>query len=107
MVVDPFFYQVVDENFKFPQVWRTSLGIDHKFENNYIVTVDVSYNKDINGVHIQNWGLKKPTSTLAGADDRAIYGATDYGTWNDYGFPARTNGYVLTNTNKGSAFNAL
>ena len=102
---DPFFYEVVNENFKFPQVWRTSLGIDHKFDNNYIVTVDVSYNKDINGVHIQNWGLKKPTSTLAGADNRAIYGDSDYGVWTDYGFPARTNGYVLTNTNKGSAFN--
>jgi hypothetical protein len=36
------------------QVWRTSLGIDHKFENNYIATLDMSYNKDINGVHVQN-----------------------------------------------------
>jgi hypothetical protein len=33
--------------------------IDHKFENNYIATLDMSYNKDINGVHVQNWGLKK------------------------------------------------
>ena len=103
---DPFFYQVVDEDFKFPQVWRTSLGYDHKFENDYIVTVDMSYNKDLNGVHIQNWGLKRPTSQLTGADNRAIYGSSDYGTWTDYGFPARTNGYVLTNTNKGSAFNS-
>lgn len=104
--IDPFFYQVVDEDFKFPQVWRTSLGYDHKFENDYIVTVDMSYNKDLNGVHIQNWGLKRPTSQLTGADNRAIYGSSDYGTWTDYGFPARTNGYVLTNTNKGSAFNS-
>lgn len=104
--IDPFFYQVVDEDFKFPQVWRTSLGFDHKFENNYIVTIDMSYNKDLNGVHIQNWGLKRPTSQLTGVDNRAIYGSSDYGTWTDYGFPARTNGYVLTNTNKGSAFNS-
>lgn len=103
--IDPFFYQVVDSDFKFPQVWRTSLGIDHKFESNYIVTVDMSYNKDLNGVHVQNWGLKTPTSQLNGVDNRPIYGTNDYGTWNDYGFPARSNGYVLTNTNKGSAFN--
>jgi hypothetical protein len=104
--IDPFFYQVVDRDFKFPQVWRTSLGIDHKFENDYIVTVDLSYNKDINGVHVQDWGLKTPTSQLNGVDKRPIYGASDKGTWNDYGFPADAHGYVMTNTDKGSAFNS-
>lgn len=102
---DPFFYEVVNNNFKFPQVWRTSLGIDHKFNNNYILTVDMSYNKDINAVHVQDWGLKKPTSQLNGADNRPIYGSNDYGTWNEYGFPARAHAYVLTNSKKGSAFN--
>jgi hypothetical protein len=47
-------FQIMDKDFKWPQVWRTSLGIDHKFENNYIATLDMSYNKDINGVHVQN-----------------------------------------------------
>ncbi|MBW4361452.1 TonB-dependent receptor [Flavobacterium taihuense] len=104
--IDPFFYEVVDENFKFPQVWRTSLGFDHKFENDFIVTIDLSYNKDINAVHVQDWGLKQPTSQLVGADNRAIYGASDYGVWTDYGFPARAHAYVLTNSDKGSAFNS-
>jgi hypothetical protein len=54
---DDGFFQIMDKDFKWPQVWRTSLGIDHKFENNYIATLDMSYNKDINGVHVQNWGL--------------------------------------------------
>jgi hypothetical protein len=102
---DPFFYEVVNNDFKFPQVWRTSLGIDHKFESNYIFTVDMSYNKDLNAVHVQDWGLKKPTSQLVGADNRPIYGSNDYGTWNEYGFPARAHAYVLTNSKKGSAFN--
>jgi hypothetical protein len=53
---DDGFFQIMDKDFKWPQVWRTSLGIDHKFENNYIATLDMSYNKDINGVHVQNWG---------------------------------------------------
>jgi hypothetical protein len=103
--IDPFFYEVVNDNFKFPQVWRTSLGFDHKFESDFIVTVDLSYNKDINAVHVQDWGLKQPTSQLVGADNRAIYGASDYGVWTDYGFPARAHAYVLTNSDKGSAFN--
>lgn len=103
--VDPFFYEVVNNGFKFPQVWRTSLGIDHKFENDYILTVDMSYNKDINAVHVQDWGLKTPTSQLNGVDNRPIYGANDFGTWSEYGFPARAHAYVLTNSKKGSAFN--
>jgi hypothetical protein len=111
--VDQFFYQVVDNDFKFPQVWRTSLGFDHKFENNFILTVDMSYNKDINGVHVQNWGLKNPTSNLTGVDTRAIYGANDQGTWlwdtpwdsTDPHESKKANAYVMTNTKKGSAFN--
>lgn len=93
---DDGFFQIMDKDFKWPQVWRTSLGLDHKFPNNYITTLDVSYNKDVNGVHVQNWGLVNPTATLAGADNRAIYRATDKGA---------NNAYVMTNSNKGYVFN--
>ncbi|TRX36068.1 TonB-dependent receptor [Flavobacterium sp. ZT3R18] len=94
---DDGFFQIMDPDYKWPQVWRTSLGYDHKFKNNYILTVDMSYNKDINGVHVQNWGLKTPSGTLAGADNRAIYLATDKGA---------NNAYVMTNSDKGYAFNS-
>jgi hypothetical protein len=40
---------------------ESGLVLDHKFDSDYIVTIDMSYNKDINGVHVQNWGLKAPT----------------------------------------------
>lgn len=103
--IDPFFYEVVNEKFKFPQVWRTSLGYDHKFKNDLILTVDMSYNKDLNAVHVQDWGLKTPTSKLIGADDRPIYGSNDHGVWTDYGFPAQSHAYVMTNSDKGSTFN--
>lgn len=92
---DDGYLEIMDKDFKWPQVFRTSLGLDHKLKNNYIVTVDMSYNKDINGVHVQNWGLKTPTAILDGADHRAIYQASDKG----------TNAYVMTNSNQGSAFN--
>jgi len=94
---DDTFFQIMDKDFKWPQVWRTSLGLDHKFESNYIVTLDVSYNQDINGVHVQNWGLKTPTGTLEGADNRPIYVAADKGA---------NNAYVMTNSDKGNVFNA-
>ncbi|SNR36843.1 carboxypeptidase regulatory-like domain-containing protein [Flavobacterium sp. ov086] len=94
---DDSFLQIMDPDYKWPQVWRTSLGFDHRFKSNYIVTLDLSYNKDINAVQVQNWGLKPPTGTLAGVDNRAIYVAADHGA---------NNAYVMTNSNKGSAFNA-
>ncbi|MDI5897752.1 TonB-dependent receptor [Flavobacterium yafengii] len=95
---DDGFFQIMDPDYKWPQVWRTSLGVDHKFENDYIVTIDMSYNKDINGVHVQNWGLRTPSGTLAGVDNRLIYdNATD---------KQSNNAYVMTNSDKGSAFNS-
>ncbi|MBC5839246.1 TonB-dependent receptor [Flavobacterium muglaense] len=93
---DDGFFQIMDKDFKWPQVWRTSLGLDHKFKNDYIATLDMSYNKDINGVHVQNWGLIAPTGTLVGADNRAIYNGSDKGA---------NSGYVMTNSSKGYVFN--
>ena len=91
-----FFYQAVDPDYKFPQVWRTNLGTDYKFENGLILTADLSYTKDINGAHVQNWGLTEPTGTLAGVDNRAIYTSNDI----------INNAYVFTNSDKGRIWNA-
>jgi hypothetical protein len=104
---DDGFLQIMDKDFKWPQVWRTSLGLDHKFPNNYIATLDVSYNKDVNGVHVQNWGLKTPSGTLSGADGRAIYLSSDkvYDNVPAPNGPNAINGYVMTNSNKGYVFN--
>jgi hypothetical protein len=93
---DDGFFQIMDKDFKWPQVWRSSLGLDHRFENDYIVTLDMSYNKDINGVHVQNWGLKAPTGSLLGVDGRLKYNSADKGA---------NNAYVMTNSNKGFVYN--
>jgi len=91
-----FFYQAVDPDYKFPQVWRTNIGTDYKFENGLIVTGDVSYTKDINGAHVQNWGLLPPSGTLQGVDNRPIYIASDL----------INNAFVFTNSDKGRIWNA-
>ena len=91
-----FFYQAVDPDYKFPQVWRTNIGTDYKFENGLIVTGDVSYTKDINGAHVQNWGLLPPSGTLQGVDNRPIYTASDL----------INNAFVFTNSDKGRIWNA-
>lgn len=90
-----YYYQVVDPDFKWPQVWKNSLGADYKFEDGLILSGDLSYTKDMNGAQVQNWGLKTPSLNLSGVDNRAMYAADDKG----------NNAYVFTNTDKGSAFN--
>ena len=95
---DQGFFQIVDPDFKFPQVWRSNLGVDYKFDNGLIASTDISYTEDINAAHVQNWGLKEPSQTLAGVDSRAVYAEADKG---------QNPAYVFTNSNKGRIFNAV
>lgn len=92
-----FFYQVVDPDFKWPQVWRTSLGADYRFDDGLILTADLSYSKDVNGPHVQNWGLLPPSENLSGVDNRPVYGANDL----------INNAYVFSNSDKGRIWNAV
>ncbi|NOQ92705.1 MAG: TonB-dependent receptor, partial [Flavobacteriaceae bacterium] len=93
-----FFYQVVDPDFKWPSVWRSNLGIDYKFKNGLIASTDFSYTKEINGAHVQNWGLRAPTGALAGVDNRAIYTDADKNSFQNGAF-------VFTNSDKGKTIN--
>lgn len=91
-----FFYQVVDPDFKFPQVWRTNIGTDYRFENGIVATGDISYTKDIHGAHVQNWGIRDPSGNLnAPGDTRPIYTSSD----------VINNAYVFTNSDKGRIWN--
>ncbi|MFD2569689.1 carboxypeptidase regulatory-like domain-containing protein [Spirosoma soli] len=61
-------------NFKFPQVWRTSFGIDKSLPGGWVATFDAIYTKDINAVYIRDANLSNPAGTLAG-DGRPVFGA--------------------------------
>jgi hypothetical protein len=100
---DFFFYCITDPNFKFPQVWRTNLGYDHKFGNGWLFSGDFIYTKDLNAQMVRNYGLKLPSGTLNGADSRPIYLNSDRAT---NAFGGVTNAYVFTNTNVGYTVNA-
>ena len=65
-----FFYCVTDPNFKFPQIWRTNLGLDKKLDNGLLLTGDVIYTKNINAIIVRNYGLKLPTCKLAGGGSK-------------------------------------
>ncbi|UJH67643.1 TonB-dependent receptor domain-containing protein [Allomuricauda sp. SCSIO 65647] len=99
---DFFFYQAVDPDFQFPQVWRTNIGLDKAFDNGLVLTTDLSYTKDINAAHVQNWGLDTPSATLnAPGDNRAVYTNDDKSQ-----LFGPNNAYVFTNSDEGRIFNA-
>jgi len=62
------------ENFKFPQVWKTDLAVDWKFAEGWLAIIEGIYGKDINAVVHRDYDMKAPSQTLAGADNRAIFG---------------------------------
>jgi Carboxypeptidase regulatory-like domain len=96
-----YFYCVTDPNFKFPQVWRSNLGYDKLLKNNWLLTTDIIFTKDINAMMVKNYGLKLPTGKLAGVDNRPIYNTSDRALL----FGSPTTAYVFTNTNLGYSFN--
>lgn len=98
---DFFFYCVTDPNFKFPQVLRSNIGIDHSFGNGWKATLDLIHTKDIQAVMVRNYGLKTPGGRLEGVGSRPVYRPEDRSTI----FGGATNAYVVSNTNQGYSLN--
>ena len=61
---------LTDKSFKFPQVWRTNVAVDKKLPWNTVGTVELLYNKDVNGVYYINANQTAPNSAFTGADNR-------------------------------------
>lgn len=65
---------LVDKNFKYPSVLKTNLAIDKKLPDDWTVTLEGSYSKDINNVYYSNLNLNESHAyALAGADNRNRY----------------------------------
>ena len=52
-----FFYNATDNDFRWPQVWRTNVGTDFKLKKGTIFTVDVAYTKDVKAMMVRNYKL--------------------------------------------------
>ena len=92
-----------NENYKFPQVWKTNLAVDQKLPLGFIGTIEGIYNNNLNAVHYYNANLDLPTGKFSGADTRNQFARTDAGVRvNDN----VSNGIVLTNKD-GSYFKSL
>lgn len=94
----------VAKDFKFPQVWRTSLAVDQKLPGGVVGTMEFIYTKDINAVYIRDANLRPAVATVAG-DGRPLYGASGADR-QIYGNDRRLSGevgqaLVLDNTDEG------
>jgi hypothetical protein len=64
---------VTERGFKFPQVWRTNLGIDQRLPGDVVFTFDAIFTKDLNAVYFDNVNLPEAQTRAAGADNRPLY----------------------------------
>lgn len=85
---------LTDKNFKLPQVWRTSLGVDHYFPLGIKGTLEFLYNRDISTPIAHNPVLRTPDGNLSGPDARPYWTG---GYSNDADF---SNVFYLTNASK-------
>lgn len=99
-VVAPGSIAVVDKNFKMPQVFRVSAAVDKKLANDWTLTIEGIYNKDINALLQYNANQKAPVGTTTGADGRPLFGNTNALRRFNVG---TSEAMVLTNTKKGGA----
>ena len=93
---------LTDQDFKFPQVWRSSLAVDQKLPFGWSGTVEFVYSRDVNGIYYINANLAAPNTVFAGADARPRWSLG--GTTNRINAHV-ANAIVLKNQNVGSSWN--
>ena len=97
-----------DKDFKYPQVLKASLAVDRKLPGDVIATLEATYSKDINSVYFQNVNLPSTGVAFLGSDPRIRYDSTKLYTGKPTATvtnPNITNAILMTNSNKGYAYN--
>jgi hypothetical protein len=91
---------VVDKNFKFPQVFRANLALDQKLNWwGLIGTLEAVYTKTINNANYSNLNISN------NGDATVAVGPTTRPFWNKYTNTTYGNVLYLTNTSKGYGLN--
>jgi hypothetical protein len=93
---------VTDPDFKFPQVWRTNLAVDHRLPGGITGTAEFLYNKDVNGVYYINANLPAAQTAFTGPDNRPRWTANRV---NNTPGNVITSAFVLKNQSIGSSWN--
>jgi len=98
---------LIDKDFKLPQVFRLNLATDVKLPGNIIATFEAIYSKTINNVLYQDVNLTAPVGVTDpvfhnGADKRIAFAPSTNARRKN---PNITNAILITNTNKGFTYN--
>ncbi len=90
---------LLDNNYKLPQVFRNSLAADVKADNGWTVSVEAVYTKTLNDVLYKTINLKDSTGSLTGTgDNRTVFLGSGNAQKVNRSF---TNVFLLTNTKQG------
>jgi len=71
---------VTDQGFRFPQTWRSNIGVDRRLPWGLVGTLDYIYNRDLNAPVYLNANLPAAQGAYTGADSRPRWAATPAGT---------------------------
>ena len=93
---------VTDPDFKFPQLWRTNVGVDQRLPWGMTGTVEFLFSKDVNGYAYYNANLPAPQASFAGVDTRPRYTSNRI---NNTPGNVITNAFILTNQSEGTSWN--
>src|SRR5207253_2279380 len=61
---------LTDPNFKFPQLWRSNIGVDQRLPWGLTGTAEFLYSKDVNGIAYINANLPAVQAAFSGPDSR-------------------------------------
>ena len=64
---------LTDRNFKLPQTWRSSFGVDKKLPGGIVGSFDFIYSRDVTAPIAQNIVFREPDRTWNGPDQRPIW----------------------------------
>ena len=95
---------LTDENFKFPQVWRSNIAVDRRLPWGLAGTAEFLYNRDVNGVYYINANLPAAQTAFAGADTRPRWTTNRI---NNVPGNAISNATVMKNQDVGSSWNTV
>ncbi|MDR8392670.1 TonB-dependent receptor [Aliifodinibius sp. S!AR15-10] len=87
------------EDFRYPTVFRTSLGVDQRLPYGIIGSLEFQYTKTMNNIVIENVNLKAQNDRLDGPDNRPFYNYSDRYVDSRY-----SNIHVVSNTSKGHTY---
>lgn len=98
-----------DNDYKFPQVWKSNIAIDQKLPLGFVATAEFMYNKNVNAVLYFDANLEPATRNFAGPDQRLRFPGSGLSGSGNINPAVRINdnvsrAAVMTTTNEGYYF---